>query len=237
MRGSCRGSLSVPVPEVRNVHREECSIEALAAVLREAGPPCPETALPGLAAYVATLMRWNRVMNLVGARTWRDAARDLVSDCLRLAAFLRALPLPAQPLCADLGSGAGLPGIPLRLVWQEGAYHMVELRRKRALFLAQVLGTLNLPRTQVHNVDARDFLAGHGVDLVVSRAFLPWDKVLAMVGAHMHAGGHAVFMANAVPSPDEVAKASPGFTLTARESYMSMGRRRHFWAARRGDGA
>ncbi len=216
--------------------KEECSIEGLDRVLREAGSPCPPAALPGLAAYVATLMRWNRVMNLVGARTWRDAAEDLVCDCLRLAGFLRGLPLPERPLCADLGAGAGLPGIPLRLVWQDGDYHMVERRQKRALFLAQVLGALDLPRTSVHNMDARDFLAGRAVDLVVSRAFMPWDRVLAMAGGHMRPGGHAVFMAGAVPSPEEVAELAPGFALTARESYDSMGRRRHFWAAVRGDG-
>ena len=59
----------------------------------------------GLAAYAAALMRWNKRMNLVGARTWREAARDLLADSLELAVFLRTLQkeglMPAAPATAS----------------------------------------------------------------------------------------------------------------------------------------
>lgn len=212
--------------------KEECTKEALDRVLAKAGAPCPPEALPALADYVSMLMRWNRVMNLVGARTWRDAAEDLVADCLLLAGFLDSLPLPESPVSCDLGSGAGLPGIPLRLVWQKGSYDMVELRQKRAMFLSQVLGTLNLAATRAHNADARVFLAGKNIDLVISRAFMPWEKVLELVRPHLAPEGLVVFMASEIPADAEIAAKAPGFARLASHTYSCRAGTRHFWAAR-----
>ena len=129
-------------------------------MLDKAGVPCPEDALPSLLEYVNMLMRWNARMNLVGARTWEEAVEDLIADCLRLKDFLETLPLADDPVSWDPGAGAGLPGIPLRCVWNKGTYHMIEVRSKRALFLSQVLGTIDLARTYVHNEDINKFMRG-----------------------------------------------------------------------------
>lgn len=216
----------------KSAPKDVCTAAALARVLNKAGAACPENALPGLAEYIAMLMRWNRVMNLVGARTWQVAAEDLVADCLRLADFLKTLPLPGAPVCWDLGSGAGLPGVPLRLIWTNGTYDMVELRQKRALFLSQVLGTLNLPRTAVHNMDARLFFKDRQADLVVSRAFLPWDQVLALVEPHLADGAHVVFMAREIPAPAELSARAPDFTPAGQHAYACRAGTRCFWAVR-----
>ena len=74
-----------------------------------------------LAAYLDMLVRWNRRTNLVGARTWQEAAL-LALDSLPLARLLDRLPLPAAPCVWDLGAGAGLPGIPLRCVWKRSSW-------------------------------------------------------------------------------------------------------------------
>ena len=135
----------------------------------------------------AALMRWNKRMNLVGARTWREAARDLLADSLELAVFLRTLQkeglMPAAPVVWDLGAGAGLPGIPLRLFWPAGDYHLVEARQKRSIFLADMCARLELPRTFVHGERAETFFAAHEGQgqVVVSRAFMPWKALLPFV--------------------------------------------------------
>ena len=129
-------------------------------------------------------MQWNRVMNLVGARHWRDALDDLVMDSFHLNAFLRSqvLPaLPASPSCWDLGSGAGLPGIPLRILWNEGDYWMVESRDKRTIFLSTVLARSPLPGTHVFHGRAEQFMEGKKADLIVSRAFMPWKELLEFI--------------------------------------------------------
>ena len=115
-------------------------------------------ALPGrLGRYVDMLAAWNRAMNLTGGRDGADILEHLVPDSFELAAFLSSGPLadaadaagPDGPRVLDLGAGAGLPGIPLRMVWERGEYTLVEAREKRALFLANALAALDLARTTV----------------------------------------------------------------------------------------
>ncbi len=213
---------------------QECTAESLARVLEETGCPCPcGKSLEGLAAYLAMLMRWNRIMNLVGARSWQAAARDLAADCLYLAEFLETLPLPESPVTWDPGAGAGLPGIPLRLVWQKGSYHMIEIRQKRALFISQALGTLSLPQTFVHNTDISAFMGDKVADLVVSRAFLPWEKVLALFADHLAPDGQVVFMANEIPVASDFAAGAKGYVLTETHTYKSGSGTRSFFVARK----
>ena len=117
---------------------------------KRAGFELTEETLPPLAGYLGLLIQWNRVMNLVGTRTTEDTFFTLVVDSLHLGRFLREdVEYSAAPCCWDLGSGAGLPGLPLRMIWQEGDYWMVEAREKRALFLSTVLAKYPLPGTHV----------------------------------------------------------------------------------------
>lgn len=213
--------------------KQECTAQSLAKVLHEAGCPCPEGSLDGLATYLAMLMRWNRIMNLVGSSSWQEAAGDLVADCLHLAGFLDSLPLPENPVSWDPGAGAGLPGIPLRLVWNKGSYHMIEIRQKRAMFISQVLGTLSLPRTYVHNTDIRAFMGGSKADLIVSRAFMPWEKVLDLFADHLEEGAHIVFMATSIPAEQDFYAHTNDYVPAGTLTYKSGSGTRSFFVARK----
>ncbi len=209
------------------------TLDTLRAACEAALPyPLADAALEGLRAYLETLLKWNKVMNLVGPSDWRDVLETLVSDSFHLASFLNGLSLPAEPRCRDLGSGAGLPGIPLRLVWDKGEYVLVEAREKRALFLKTVVGLLQLPEVRVFQGRAEKNLAAEPpVDLIVSRAFMPWEKVLDLVREFVVPGGAAVFL-TLTPIPDNP---PAGWTGLAEQSYSAAGAFRYFWAFRRDD--
>lgn len=150
-----------------------------------------------LAGYLTLLMQWNSVINLVGAKHWREALENLVLDSFYLAGFLKTdiLPrLPASPETWDFGSGAGLPGIPLRILWQEGEYWMVEAREKRSIFLSTVLARHPLPGTKVFCGRAEAFMQDKKANLLVSRAFMPWKDLLRFVRGHLQPGGVVVFL-------------------------------------------
>ena len=204
----------------------------LAAACRALRCPVPEDTLIPLGEYLALLTRWNRVMNLVGAKTWREALR-LAADSFFLARFLAGLPLPAQPLTWDLGAGAGLPGIPLRMVWQAGEYHMVEIRAKRAIFLNTALAQLALPRTLAVCERAEQFFArmlaqGRQADCILSRAFMPWERLLPFVADSLAPDGCVCITAKRPPP-----KALPGhWALAAEYAYELDGIQRFFWALR-----
>jgi 16S rRNA (guanine527-N7)-methyltransferase len=204
----------------------------LAAACRALGCPVPEEALAPLGEYLALLMRRQRVMNLVGAKSRHEALR-LAADSFFLAGFLEGLPLPAQPLVWDLGAGAGLPGIPLRMVWQAGEYHMVESREKRAVFLHTALARLALPNTFAVHERAERFFArmlaqGRQADCVLSRAFMPWKKLLPFTADSLAPGGFVCIAATGKPP-----EALPGFwELAAEYAYELGGAQRLFWAVR-----
>jgi 16S rRNA (guanine527-N7)-methyltransferase len=215
----------------------------VASEARRAGFGLTKTQASQLSAYLTLLLKWNRVMNLVGRAGWPDVFRDLTADSLHLAQFLASLRLPEAPLTLDLGAGAGLPGIPLRCVWGAGDYLLVELREKRAVFLRQAVGELALPGVRVFHGRAeatQEELVRLGLrpraDLIVSRAFMPWPKLLPLATELLspttgQGGGRLVVLANEPPpSAEALSEAGGGFVVEAVQDYPASGRTRYFWS-------
>jgi len=209
--------------------------EAVIAAARKLGRSVPLDQAALLAGYLDQLIRWNRKMNLVGKSDWLTVFNTLIVDSLHLADFLSGLKLQQNPLCLDFGAGAGLPGIPLRTLWQDGDYWLVEVREKRAMFMRSVLGRLKLSRTNVFHGKAEDALAhladnSHEAtaDLILSRAFMPWDRLIGFVRPMLKQDGILVILAND-PPPDESA-VPEGWALGDRASYPAAGDERYFWA-------
>jgi 16S rRNA (guanine527-N7)-methyltransferase len=201
----------------------------------------------GLSRYLGLLLQWNQRMNLVGPGDWRTVLKDLVADSWLLADFLDTLPLlknatnslpdcpsnslsvshPKSPLAVDLGAGAGLPGLPLRLFWPQGTYHLVEIRRKRTAFLLQAVAAMGLRHTQVRPERAEQALPALApVDLCLSRAFLPWLRLLELVRPWLAPEGLVLIMANEAP-PETL---PAGWSLQAVRGYSSGDKTRYFWS-------
>ena len=189
-----------------------------------------DSAASGLALYLTMLCQWNASMNLTGMHSWQDMCTNLVMDSFHLARFLEGLALPGHPLVWDLGAGAGLPGIPLRLVWQHGQYYMIEVRAKRALFISSVLARLRPGETYVFRGTVQDFFSGqpHRANLILSRAFMPWPELCDLALPHVEDDGILVIMANDAPPHGEELPGSCRL-LTSR-SYEAAGRPRWLWA-------
>lgn len=207
----------------------------LAQLCATVGCPPPESSVEQLAVYLELLIQWNKVMNLVGTHTWQSAFLRLAADSLLLAPFLDTLPLVPHDESVnlqvwDLGAGAGLPGIPLRAVWDRGEYWMIEAREKRAMFLSTVLAHTRLPRTHVFHGRAEAFFVqqGHKADMIVSRAFLPWEQVLQLVQPVLAPQGLVVFLAS--DSAPQVLPA--GFSVHSQHSYTIAARKSWFWAVK-----
>jgi 16S rRNA (guanine527-N7)-methyltransferase len=176
-----------------------------------------------LAVYLNLLVKWNSRMNLVGPSTWLEILETLIQDSWHLADLLQTLdPQPAKTL--DLGAGAGLPGIPLRVFWDAGEYLLVEPRQKRAIFMEQAVANMGLPRTRVscRRMEAlpHEWL---GADLVVSRAFMPWRKLLVAVRGLLGPDGRVLVMDNEEPDAD-----ADGYVRTLVRDYEVAGKKRWF---------
>lgn len=176
-----------------------------------------------LAVYLGLLVKWNSRMNLVGPETWPEILETLIQDSWHLADLLQTIePQPAETL--DLGAGAGLPGIPLRVFWTAGDYWLVEPRQKRALFMEQAAAHMRLPRTRVlcARMEALP-QARRQVGLIVSRAFMPWKKLLAEVRGYLAPGGRVLVMSN-----EATGETVEGFALDVEKDYAVAGKTRWF---------
>lgn len=222
-----RGGAPLPVEDVERLLPPGLAAQTPAALL---------AALPErLGRYVDLLCAWNEAINLTGGRDREDILARLVPDSFHLAAFLRGPELtaaadatgPDGPCVWDLGAGGGLPGIPLRMVWERGTYTLVEVRQKRALFLANALAALGLARTQVFRGPAERLFAERraGADWLLSRAFLPWPKLLAFCRPALRPGGVLLIFA-AAPCGELPAPWRP----LAETSYTVGASRRWLWA-------
>ena len=176
-----------------------------------------------LTVYLGLLVKWNSRMNLVGPATWTEILEILIQDSWHLADLLQTLtPQPGQTL--DLGAGAGLPGIPLRVFWPSGDYYLVEPRQKRAIFMEQASAHMKLPRTKVicGRMEALP-AARRQADLIVSRAFMPWKKLLAEVRGYLAPQGRVLVMSN--ETSDESVE---GYALEQVLDYTVAGKKRFF---------
>jgi 16S rRNA (guanine527-N7)-methyltransferase len=142
-----------------------------------------------LVRFQELLAEWNEVMNLVGPLTiatyWTRHALDS-AQLLDLA--------PEASTWADLGAGAGLPGVVLAILLKGRAgarVHLVESMAKRCRFLEVVAKDLDLP-VQIHNARAEDLKLK--VDIVTARACAPMTKLLGFAEPYLRGGATGLFL-------------------------------------------
>lgn len=185
-----------------------------------------KSAAHDLAAYMNLLLKWNCQLNLSGCDNALSLMRDLIQDSFFLLKFMQTLPLAPNLQIWDLGAGAGLPGIPLRILSSFGNYTWIEASQKRAIFLQTVQANLHLKNVSGHAGRVEDFFRQAGkADLIISRAFRPWREILDLCRPKLASGAQIVIMANSSP-PDM----PPGWRLTSSFPYQLPHKKRWFWA-------
>ena len=129
--------------------------------------------LARLKRYAEMLEKWNRRINLVGRGTIEDLWRRHMLDSAQL---LPLIPPDAGSL-ADLGSGAGFPGLVLAICGVKNV-HLIEADRKKCAFLREVARETDTPVT-IHNKRIEE-IESFQADIVTSRALAPLPKLLDM---------------------------------------------------------
>ncbi len=166
----------------------------------------PDGAVERLAAYLALLERWNRAYNLT-------AVRDPDAMVIRhLLDSLSILPWINGPRVLDVGSGAGLPGIPLAVAWPSLEFCLLDSNGKRTRFLTQAVAELQLKNVEVVRSRVEDYQPAPLFNSVVSRAFATLADLLASAGRLCAPTGRLLAMKGVFPD-DELARLPPGYVL------------------------
>jgi 16S rRNA (guanine527-N7)-methyltransferase len=128
---------------------------AVVAVAEQLDLEIPSGFIPGARRFLREVTRWNPVARLTGYRDEPEQVRHLVIESI---ALLAICPEPASPVL-DIGSGAGVPGLLLKLARPEWHVSLVEANRRRANFLRHAIRTLELTAITVHAMRAEALAA------------------------------------------------------------------------------
>ena len=156
--------------------------------------------------YVALIAKWNRVHNLTAVRAKSQMVSAHLLDCLAVAPYLNANTI------LDVGSGAGLPGIPLALMWPHVSVALMDSNHKKAAFLRQAIIELGLKNATVIGERVENWQPPHLYDLVISRAFSDLPEFLRIAGRMCADKGTVATMKGVYPH-EELAQLPPDFKL------------------------
>ncbi|MEM8689862.1 MAG: 16S rRNA (guanine(527)-N(7))-methyltransferase RsmG [Pseudomonadota bacterium] len=144
--------------------------------------------------YVDLLLKWQSKINIIGPSTTQQVWDRHIADSLQLGSLALGT-VPNGPICLlDLGSGAGLPGIPLGLLLaqeRETFVHLVDSNVKKAAFLREALRVTGL-NAQVHCVRIEQLTPAQTVpapNIVVSRALASLDQLAEWALPWIEQGG------------------------------------------------
>ena len=151
--------------------------------------------------YLKLLVKWQRSQRLVGSADENWIVENLVLDSLL---FLRVLPEGVTSI-ADVGSGAGFPGIPLKIVRGHLRVALIESRQRRASFLSAAVRELQLSETRVVNSRVEQYAARepHKFDAVVMRCAGDFEALAQAASGVVVAGG--LIVASGPPEPRALA--------------------------------
>jgi 16S rRNA (guanine527-N7)-methyltransferase len=177
--------------------------ELLTAIEAIAHRPAPEDR-HRFQQYLDLFLRWNRTHRMTALGSPTAVVRELFIDSLL---FLPLLP-PGSLAVVDIGAGAGIPGLPLRLAAPRLALTLVEARRKRVSFLRAARRELALEDVAIEEGRAEELvkrkpgLAG-AFDVVVVRAVGPAPILRSIAFKYLKVGGILLISGSPAPMPQE----------------------------------
>jgi 16S rRNA (guanine527-N7)-methyltransferase len=166
----------------------------------------PAGARASLLDYLDLIVRWNKAYNLTAVRDPAGMVTRHLLDSLAVLPFVRGQTL------ADLGSGAGLPGIPLAIARPGLKVTLVDSNGKKARFLREAARALPLPNVKVEQVRVEE-LQGR-FDCITARAFASLADMLARGGHALAPEGVWLAMKGQIESA-ELAQVPAGFKVEA----------------------
>jgi 16S rRNA (guanine527-N7)-methyltransferase len=172
-----------------------------------------------LAAYLELLGKWNKTYNLTAIR---EPQRMITHHLLDALAVAPHLPATAGLRILDVGSGGGVPGIPLAIARPDARVALVDANHKKGAFLLQATIELGLPNVESHALRIEDYAPASPFDIVISRAFSDL-AAFATVGARHLAPHGKMFAMKGVHPDEELALLPDEFVVEAAPSLVVPG--------------
>ena len=182
-------------------------VEVLRLGLDALGIDLPENGVDKLLIYVDLLVKWNSTYNLTAIRDGDEMVTQHLLDSLAILPYLSEV-----KNLADIGSGAGLPGIPLAIARPDLQVTLVDSVKKKSAFQQQAKIDLRLENVSIYSGRIEDFEELGMFDAVTARAFssLP---LLVKVGAPLLRSGARIYAMKGVLPQEEIADLPSGWRI------------------------
>ena len=159
-----------------------------------------------LILYLELLIKWNKAFNLTAIRKPHDMLVKHIIDSLSIAPFLTGHEI------LDVGTGPGLPGVPLAILFPEKSFVLIDSNGKKTRFITQSKITLGIDNITIINGRVEDLEASKPYDQIVSRAFTALDNMVNLCEHLLAKNGHFLAMKGQQQS-DELASIPDKFHL------------------------
>lgn len=170
--------------------------------------------------YSKELKIWNEKINLISRKS--DTPQDIYRHFLDSILILNAIKIPFETNLLDLGSGAGFPGLPLKILRKDIFLTLLESKRKKTFFLEHIVDILNLKNANVLNQRSEELSSSFDYiekyDLTTARFLGKLDKITKIAHPFLKVGGLLVcYKGKSVE--EELKKLSKDFELKKKFLY------------------
>lgn len=168
---------------------------------------CSEVNLNALLGYIDLLNKWNSAYNLLGSNESSALVSRHILDSLSINRYLDG------KLIADIGAGAGLPGIPLAILNPDKNFVLIDSNGKKTRFMFQAKIQLGLDNISVENCRIEHYQSKRQIDMVMCRAFSTLADALTMLQPIFSEECKLLAMKGQYPE-EELARLPVGFELS-----------------------
>ena len=181
-----------------------CRLDAgLAAMGADIDAALDDAGRDRLIAFLALLVRWNRAYNLTAVRDPVEMVPRHLLDSLAVVPFL------IDGSLLDVGTGAGLPGVPIAIARTDLAVTLLDANAKKLRFVRQAVAELGLANVEVVQARMQEYQPGRAFDMVISRAVSSLEELYRQSRHLLAPRGRMLFMKGALPE-EEMAAFAPG---------------------------
>lgn len=146
--------------------------------------------------YLELLIKWNKAYNLTAIRDPKEMFIKHLLDSLSVAPFVTGIDI------LDVGTGPGLPGIPLAILFPEKRFVLLDSNGKKTRFLVQAKMSLGLQNVQIQNMRVESLEMPRGFDQIVSRAFTALDNMVNICKHLLTSDGEFLAMKGLIPEKE-----------------------------------
>ena len=183
----------------------------------EIGISLSDTQVNQLISYVDLMEKWNRVFNLTAVRRRTELFSRHIFESLAVKPYI------CGKRWADIGTGAGLPGVPLAITEPDKPFVLLDSNGKKTRFLLEVKRALGLSNIEVQTSRVENWQPAQNPDAVITRAFANLATTIGRA-AHILRDQGMLFAMKTESAVEEVDALPPGFVLIAQQDVEVPGR-------------